>query len=102
MLLLFVSNRGLWTASVLSRRSCNDLAERFFLGSSDKWGNSGVMTFMVNQQGRVYEKNLGPDTAKIAPSISAYDPGSDLEARSANTIILGSNFNNGEEAEEGK
>ena len=32
------------------------------------------MTFMVNQQGRVYEKNLGPDTAKIAPSMSAYDP----------------------------
>ena len=40
----------------------------------DKWGNSGVMTFIINQQGRVYQKNLGPDTAKLAPSISEYDP----------------------------
>lgn len=40
----------------------------------DKWGNSGVMTFIINQQGRVYEKNLGPDTAKLAAEITAYDP----------------------------
>ncbi|MGB9429985.1 MAG: DUF2950 domain-containing protein [Gammaproteobacteria bacterium] len=40
----------------------------------DKWGNSGVMTFIVNQQGRVYEKNLGSDTAKIAGAMDAYDP----------------------------
>jgi Protein of unknown function (DUF2950) len=39
-----------------------------------KWGNSGVMTFLVNQQGRVYEKNLGPNTEKIAAAITAYDP----------------------------
>jgi Protein of unknown function (DUF2950) len=40
----------------------------------DKWGNSGVMTFIINQQGRVYEKNLGPDTDKIASSMTEYDP----------------------------
>jgi Protein of unknown function (DUF2950) len=40
----------------------------------DKWGNSGVMTFIVNQQGRVYEKNLGPDTAKIAGAMTEYNP----------------------------
>lgn len=39
-----------------------------------KWGNSGVMTFIVNQQGRVYQKNFGPDTAKIASAITEYDP----------------------------
>jgi hypothetical protein len=39
-----------------------------------KWGNSGVMTFIVNQQGRVYQKNLGADTLKIASAITAYDP----------------------------
>jgi hypothetical protein len=39
-----------------------------------KWGNSGVMTFLVNQQGRVYEKNLGADTEKIARGIAEYDP----------------------------
>ena len=42
----------------------------------DKWGGSGVMTFIVNQQGRVYQKNLGANTAKIAPEIKEYDPDS--------------------------
>src|SRR5579864_3574995 len=42
----------------------------------DKWGSSGVMTFIVNQQGRVYQKNLGANTAKIAPEIKEYDPDS--------------------------
>ncbi len=39
-----------------------------------KWGNSGVMTFIINQQGRVYQKNLGPDTANIAAAMSEYNP----------------------------
>ena len=32
------------------------------------------MTFIVNQQGRVYEKNLGPDTDTLAAAITEYDP----------------------------
>jgi hypothetical protein len=32
------------------------------------------MTFIVSQQGRVYEKNLGPDTATLAAAITDYDP----------------------------
>jgi hypothetical protein len=39
-----------------------------------EWGNTGVMTFFVNQQGRVYQKNLGPKTAKIAKGMTTYDP----------------------------
>ena len=39
-----------------------------------EWGNTGVMTFIVNQQGKVYQKNLGPKTAKIAKCMAAYDP----------------------------
>jgi hypothetical protein len=39
-----------------------------------KWGNSGVMTLIVNQQGRVYEKNLGPETAKLAAAMAEYNP----------------------------
>ena len=38
------------------------------------YGVSGVMTFVVNQQGKVYQKNLGPKTAEIAAAISRYDP----------------------------
>ncbi|HEV2434563.1 MAG TPA: DUF2950 domain-containing protein [Verrucomicrobiae bacterium] len=39
-----------------------------------QWSNTGVMTFIVNQQGKVYQKNLGPRTAKIAASMKTYDP----------------------------
>jgi hypothetical protein len=39
-----------------------------------KWGSSGVMTFIVNQQGRVYQQNLGPETAELAGAITEYDP----------------------------
>ena len=40
------------------------------------WNNSGVMTFVVNQEGRVYEKNLGPRTAQIAAAMTEYNPDS--------------------------
>ena len=36
------------------------------------YGNTGVMTFIVNHYGDVYEKNFGPDTATIAARIAAY------------------------------
>jgi Protein of unknown function (DUF2950) len=40
------------------------------------WNNSGVMTFLVNQEGRVYEKNLGPRTSQIAAAMTEYNPNS--------------------------
>jgi hypothetical protein len=39
-----------------------------------EYGDSGIMTFIVSQHGRVYQKDLGPDTAKIARKMSTYDP----------------------------
>ncbi len=39
-----------------------------------KYGDSGVMTFIVNANGIVYQKNLGPDTASLAPHITSFDP----------------------------
>jgi hypothetical protein len=38
------------------------------------WGSSGVMTFLVNQDGVVFEKDLGPDTAKAVAKIKSFDP----------------------------
>lgn len=52
----------------------NMIAGYALIAYPDKWGSSGVMTFLVNQQGRVYQKNLGADTAKVAAGIKAYDP----------------------------
>lgn len=36
------------------------------------YGNSGVMTFIVNQDGVVYEKDLGPETATTAAAITQF------------------------------
>lgn len=38
-----------------------------------KYGQTGVMTFMVNQDGQVYQKNLGPATPRVAESITRFD-----------------------------
>src|SRR5262245_54575168 len=38
------------------------------------YGSSGIMTFVVAADGRVYEKDLGEKTEEIAPTITAYDP----------------------------
>jgi hypothetical protein len=38
------------------------------------YGNSGVMTFLVNHQGTVYEKDLGPRTGAIATRMTAFNP----------------------------
>ena len=39
-----------------------------------EWDNTGVMTFIVNQQGKVYQKNLGPKTPSLAAAMTTYDP----------------------------
>jgi hypothetical protein len=38
------------------------------------YGNSGVMTFLVNHEGVVYEKDLGPDTAAAVGKITRFNP----------------------------
>ncbi|HEY1922444.1 MAG TPA: DUF2950 domain-containing protein [Tepidisphaeraceae bacterium] len=41
-----------------------------------EYGNSGVMTFIVDHHGAVYQKDLGSDTASEAKSITEFDPDS--------------------------
>src|SRR6185503_5724981 len=41
-----------------------------------EYDETGVMTFIVNHQGLVYQKDLGPKTGKIAGSMKVYDPDS--------------------------
>jgi hypothetical protein len=40
----------------------------------ERWGETGVMTFLCDQQGHVYQRNLGPGTMSEAPRIDAFDP----------------------------
>ncbi|MGE3872526.1 MAG: DUF2950 domain-containing protein [Parvibaculaceae bacterium] len=39
-----------------------------------RYGETGVQTFLVSHHGTVYQKDLGPDTAKLASQISRFNP----------------------------
>jgi Protein of unknown function (DUF2950) len=45
-----------------------------FIAYPAEYRNSGVMTFIVNQSGVVYQKDLGAQTANIASKMQEYDP----------------------------
>lgn len=40
-----------------------------------QYGESGVMTFIVSHNGKVFEKNLGKSSAEIGAKMTAFDPG---------------------------
>ncbi|SAK68405.1 hypothetical protein AWB80_03413 [Caballeronia pedi] len=41
-----------------------------------RYGQTGVMTFMVNQDGKIYEKDLGPASTRAAAAIKSFNPDS--------------------------
>ena len=45
-----------------------------FVAYPATYGNSGIMTFMVNHDGVVYQKNLGKGTAKAAQALKSFNP----------------------------
>jgi hypothetical protein len=47
------------------------------LATPVKYGETGIMTFLISREGIVYEQDLGPDTVKVAASIQEYNPGED-------------------------
>ena len=51
------------------------------------YGASGVMSFIVNQQGKVYQKNLGPNTSAVAEAMTAYNPDKSWELVDYETLI---------------
>jgi hypothetical protein len=44
------------------------------LAYPDDYGNSGVMTFMVDQDGVVWQRDLGEDTKRLAATILSFNP----------------------------
>jgi len=38
------------------------------------WDQSGIMTFIVNQDGQVYQRNLGENTLRVARRMKEYNP----------------------------
>ncbi len=53
------------------------------------WGNTGVMTFVVNQDGEIYQKNLGPNSATIAKGMTWFDPDATWQKVGAPAPIAG-------------
>jgi hypothetical protein len=47
-----------------------------FVAYPAEYRSSGVVTFIVNESGVVYEKDLGPSTTKVANTMTEYDPNS--------------------------
>jgi hypothetical protein len=47
-----------------------------FVAYPVEYRSSGVKTFIVSKSGVVYEKDLGPDTTRLAQSMTTYDPDS--------------------------
>jgi hypothetical protein len=47
-----------------------------FVAYPVEYRSSGVMTFIVDESGAIYEKDFGPNTTKVAQAMTAYDPDS--------------------------
>jgi Protein of unknown function (DUF2950) len=39
-----------------------------------RYGSTGITTFMISHDGVVWQQDLGPDTARVAAAIDAFDP----------------------------
>lgn len=53
-----------------------------------EYGNSGVMTFIVNHTGVVFQKDLGPNTARTASRMTAFDPDPSWRRVDANDLAV--------------
>ena len=40
----------------------------------ERWDKSGIMTFIIGRDGKLYQRNLGEETSRIAESMKAFDP----------------------------
>jgi predicted small lipoprotein YifL len=56
-----------------------------------EYGNSGVMTFMVNHDGVVFSKDLGADTAKLALAMEEFNPGQDWKREAEDKAATAAN-----------
>jgi len=45
-----------------------------FVAYPAQYGNSGIMTFIINQNGVLYQKDLGKNTAEVATAMDTFDP----------------------------
>jgi hypothetical protein len=53
-----------------------------------QWGDTGVMTFIVNQEGKVYQKNLGSSSFDIAQDMTTYAPNDTWTPIQADPVMI--------------
>ena len=53
-----------------------------------RYGSSGVMTFLINQVGVLYEKDLGDDTHAVSREMMDFDPDTSWAIVSADARAL--------------
>jgi hypothetical protein len=53
-----------------------------------RYGDSGVMSFMISHDGEVFESDLGPDSAATAAAMKSFDPDSSWKQVDAATLAL--------------
>jgi hypothetical protein len=44
------------------------------------WGESGIMTFIVGPSGKIYQRNLGPESEAMGSGMTEFDPDGDWTA----------------------
>jgi hypothetical protein len=57
----------------------NMIAGFALVASPAEYGKSGVMTFIVNHQGKVYQRDFGAQTPSVFQTMTTYDPGEGWE-----------------------
>ena len=58
--------------------SHGDLTKGFALVAyPEHWDQSGIMTFIVNQDGKIYQRNLGDKTSRAAAALKEFNPDSE-------------------------
>ncbi len=70
-----LTQQGTGTGEVINYFQGENLTEGFaLLAYPVKWGSSGRRSFLINQEGKLYAKDLGDQTTELALSINSYTP----------------------------
>jgi hypothetical protein len=61
----------------------------------EHWDQSGIMTFIVNQDGKVYQRNFAEQTSRIGRAMEEYNPGSEWALVQDEGVLIAGSENAG-------
>lgn len=62
---------------ILNGQGTDAMSGSALVAYPEHWDQSGIMTFIVNQEGKVYQRNFAEKTPQIAEAMKEYNPDSD-------------------------